>query len=74
MAFENFNVGDRVAVDGPTGPRLFIAEVLQGQWAGYFHLRYSQSGTVVERDGQKKKFHRSNLTKAPEVEGPRGGA
>jgi hypothetical protein len=72
MAFEVFNVGDRVAVDGPNGPRLFIAEVLQGQWAGYFYLRYSQSGAVMERDGQKKKFHRSALMKATEVEGPRG--
>lgn len=72
MAFEIFNIGDRVAVGGPNGPRLYVAEALQGQWAGYFHLRYSQSGNVMETNGQKKKFHRSTLTKVPEVEGPRG--
>lgn len=72
MAFEVFNVGDRVAVDGPSGPRLFIAEVLKGQWSGYFYLRYGESGSVVERNGEKKKYHRSALTKAPEVQGPRG--
>lgn len=71
MAFEVFNVGDRVAVDGPNGPRLFIAEVLNGQWAGYFHLRYNQSGAVVETNGSKKKYHRSVLIKVPMPENPR---
>lgn len=73
MPFEEFNVGDRVSVSGPNEPSLFVAEVLQGQWSGYFHLRYSPDGNIIERDGKKKRYHRSLLTKMPPLEGPRSG-
>lgn len=65
MPFEVFNVGDRVLVTSSNHSYLFIAEVLKGQWSGYFHLRYSKEGAIIEKDGQKKRYHRSLLTKAP---------
>lgn len=71
MPFETFNVGDCVTVDGTNGSRLYVAEVLGGQFTGQYYLRYNKTGAIIERDGQPKKYHRSLLTKVPEVSLPR---
>lgn len=67
MAIETFNVGDRVTVEGSHGSQLYVAEVLKGQYLGQYYLRYNKTGAIVERDGEKKRYHRSLLTKVPEA-------
>ncbi len=72
MKIETYSIGDTVLAEKYLGTKFKIASVLQGQLMGYFHLDYQNGSPVVDQNGERKRFHRSLLTKAAEEIPPRG--